>query len=93
MKRCFISFLAFSLLFDVCTAAPQFRFVARSGDTIVGQVSPIASFGHWVSMNDAGKVAFKAKLQNGTELIVRADPNTENPDDAKHFGFSESRLN
>jgi hypothetical protein len=77
MKRWFMTLIIFLAIFETVSAAPQFRFVARTGGEIVDHSSdPIVSFGHWVSMNDEGKVAFKAKLQSGTELIVRADPNS-----------------
>lgn len=55
----------------------DFREVARTGDMIPNPSSPIASFGHWVSINDAGQVGFKLVRQDGSEAIVRATPNPE----------------
>ena len=52
-----------------------FRQVARTGDFIPsGSSSAVASFGPYVSMNDSGQVAFRAKRLDGSEAIVRATP-------------------
>lgn len=68
-------------------AAVDFRQVAHTGDPVVGLSSPIANFGHWVSINDQGQVALKVKLQDGSEAIVRADPNL-----AREYNLSNTAL-
>jgi len=77
MKRPGILILAvFIVSTNLATRADfEFQEVARTGDTIPSATSPIASFGHWVSINDAGQVAFKLVRQDGSEAIARATPN------------------
>ncbi len=69
--------LAFVLLVATVRAPADFEFrqVARTGQTIPGLTSPVATFGHWVSINDTGQVAFKAKLADNSEAVVCATPN------------------
>ncbi len=55
----------------------EFRRVVATGDQIPGLTSPVASFGHWVSMNDPAQVAFQAVLTDGRHAIVRATPNAD----------------
>jgi pimeloyl-ACP methyl ester carboxylesterase len=87
MTRLTLGVLLAALLAVAARAELEFREVARSGDTVFGLPAPIASFGHWVAINDYGQVAFKVTLTNSHQAIVRATPNADGEYDLSDPGL------